>query len=279
MNEKEKKKLYGLIYLAEEKNASARATDHFDEISSSLRECELRIDKYDTGARCQDKTLVLYTFKSDNDAILSYLSGFYVKPQIIGLISELLEDDYELASDEEGEYYFETKKVYDIEKLEFAPKHTFEHCEKEVISQLEKAEHSIFTAVAWLTNKNIMNVLIRKAREGVDVIVLVDQGRVPGDTKNYDFVRSYGRLPFLVFPCLNLNDTFQNTMHHKFCIIDNKIVVHGTFNWTIKGEYNDEDLTVDVNESSVNDFTERFKTLRVKYKKTAGFDFSQKFWG
>lgn len=285
----EKKKLYALINLATEKNTTSFGrANHYENIVKLLRQCELRIDEYGEGRLCRDKTLVQYTFKSDSEDVLDELCGTYNKSRVVSLISDLLEDDYELTSDEDGEFTFETKKVYTIEKLEFAPKHTFEHCETELLKELEKAEHSIFAAVAWFTNPHVMDVLIRKANEGVDIVLLLDQGRQQnendnGDMKNYNFISKYGVLPFFVYPCLNLNESFgkeyQNTMHHKYCIIDNKTVVHGTYNWTVKAEYNDEDLTIDTNEKSVSDFYSRFKELRVKYKKLFGWDYSKKFWG
>lgn len=288
MKEFEKKKLYALINHASEKNdVLFGKTKPYEKISELLRQCELRIDKYGEGHLCKDKILVQYIFKSDNEDVLNELC-FYYKKYVVSLISDLLEDDYELVSDEDGEFTFETKIAYDIEKLEFAPKHTFEHCEADLLTELEKAEHSIFAAVAWFTNPRIMDVLIRKANEGVDIVLLLDQGRQPnesdkGDMKNYNFISQYGQLPFLVCPCLNLNESFgkeyQNIMHHKYCIIDNKTVVHGTYNWTIKAEYNDEDMTIDTNEKSVADFNNRFKQLRVKYNKLFGWDYSKKFWG
>jgi phosphatidylserine/phosphatidylglycerophosphate/cardiolipin synthase-like enzyme len=169
-----------------------------------------------------------------------------------------------------------------IDYLEFAPKHTFEELEKHLIIEIQKAKHSIFAAVAWFTNSNIMNALKERANEGIDVILLVDKGQPPGNTRTYEFIKKCGVLPFYVYPCLSLGtymgSTYQNTMHHKFCIIDNKVVVYGTYNWTTKAEYNDEDLTIDDNKKSVDDFTNRFCELRKKYSKIYGSEYSSEFW-
>ncbi len=284
MREFEKKKLYGLINLAEQEANKGNAFSHkYENIAELLRQCELRIDEFEGARCCRDKNTVRYTFKATDQEVLNQLTGLF-KSDIVGLIEELLEDDFELSMDEYGEVIFETKLVQDIEKLEVAPKHTFENCQKVLIGELEKAEHSIFAAVAWFTNENVLDVLIKKAKEGVDVVLLLDQGRKPnppvdkGDTKNYCFISSKGYLPFHVYPCLNLNQSFQNIMHHKFCIIDNKVVVHGTYNWTKKAEYNDEDITIDGNDKSVADFNERFKSLRVKYKKIYTWNCPNSFW-
>ena len=55
-------------------------------------------------------------------------------------------------------------------------------------------------------------------------------------------------------------------MHHKFCIIDFKEVLHGTYNWTNNAQYNDEDIEIDKNESTVVKFMNRFNELLAKYK-------------
>lgn len=288
MREFEKKRLYALINLAESKKDYKVCLTHpYEKIADLLKQCELIIDKYGEGICCKDKTLVCYTFKSDSNDVLNDLNHVFYKKMVVELLQNLLEDDLELIS-EDGEFTFKTKLAYNLDKLEFAPKHTFENCEEELLNELEKAEHSIFAAVAWFTNPKVMEVLIKKANEGVDIVLLLDQGHEPdgndkGDMKNYNFISKYGTLPFLVCPCLNLNENFgkeyQNIMHHKYCIIDNKTVVHGTYNWTIKAEYNDEDMTTDSNEKSVSDFCDRFKKLRIKYNKKFGFDYSSKFWG
>ena len=277
----EGKKLQSLINLAIEKNNNQDNNQFpYGFLASLLKECELRIDEYPNGANSLDKTLVLYTFKSTNEDVLAELNS--LSKYLINICQELLEDRYELAHDD-GEQIFETKLERQIDQLQFAPKNIFENLEKQLIIEIEKARHSIFAAVAWFTNPKIMNTLIEKASEGVDIIVLVDQGQNPCDTRSYDFVIRYVDLPFLVSPCLNLNTSFGNTyknlMHHKFCIIDNEVVVHGTYNWTTKAEYNDENLTIDSNKQTVDVFMSQFRELRKKYNKLFGFDYSKHFWG
>ena len=55
-------------------------------------------------------------------------------------------------------------------------------------------------------------------------------------------------------------------MHHKFCIIDFEKVIHGTYNWTNNAEYNNEDIAVDKNDSSIRVFLDRFTELLAEYK-------------
>ena len=263
MREFEKKKLYALINLAKEKKNETLGLAHpFVIIAELLQDCELRIDKYGDGIFCKDKTLVTYTFKSDNQDTLNELTDFYYKPRIVDLIQSLLEDNLELNS-EDGELTFETKLVYDLEKLEFAPEVTFEDCENTIIKNLELAEHSIYVAMAWLTNHKIMKVLIEKSSSGIPIIVVADNNE-----SNLKFKAKYPNLNFPIFYVTNFGTYFDNptTMHLKFCIIDNSIVISGTFNWSERANFNKESLSVDKNESSVNSYLSEFKSLLVEHK-------------
>lgn len=261
MKENEKKRLYGLINLAYQKNGKKDDYSHpYGVIYNSLKSCELRIDKYSCGARCPDKDLVNYVFKYDDDEIYTSLS--YVKKSLVLLCETLLDDDEEMCTDEDAEITVEFKKTYDLEKLEFAPKNSFENCENIVLKNIRNAIHSIYIAMGWLTNEKIINELITKSNEGIDIFVIVDNNDI-----NINARKKHPQLPFPVFYVTNMNIYWNNhtTMHLKFCIIDNSKVIYGTYNWTEKANYNDESITEDNNINSVNDYLKEFKLLKVKY--------------
>ena len=52
-------------------------------------------------------------------------------------------------------------------------------------------------------------------------------------------------------------------MHHKFCIIDLEKVIHGSFNWSKKAEYNRESVEVVKRRNSAEEFAEQFKKIRL----------------
>ena len=43
----------------------------------------------------------------------------------------------------------------------------FENIANRITLELEAAQHTIYIAVAWFTNRNLFNVLLEKAKEGV----------------------------------------------------------------------------------------------------------------
>lgn len=264
MSNKESEKLNCLINLAIEKNdGEDNYNTPYGSLANDLKECELHFDYLmECPRKSQYNRIINYTFKVTNKEIQESL--LMRKKYLIEMCEEILEDDYELPSDEDGYPSIDIKFVRAISKLATPPKTTFEKCADVIIRNIANAEHSILVAVAWFTNPNIMQALIKKSEEGLAIAIIVDAGGV-NDTKNRDFIAKYPDLKFPIYFATNINWEYKNFMHHKFCIIDNQIVLHGTFNWTVKAQYNDEDVTEDKNETTVTTFVERFKELRKKY--------------
>lgn len=53
-------------------------------------------------------------------------------------------------------------------------------------------------------------------------------------------------------------------MHEKFCIIDLKTVIHGTFNWTNAANYNRETISIDKNSATSQVFADEFIKLKTR---------------
>ena len=112
----------------------------------------------------------------------------------------------------------------------------FTDIESVIAQQLKAAAKSIYVAVAWLTNPRLIAVLSEKVKAGVEVVVVVND-----DKRNlgvsYTPITGYGGKVRLI-------TKEEGLMHHKFCIIDNSILLMGSFNWTLQSSRNHEDLLV-----------------------------------
>ena len=53
-------------------------------------------------------------------------------------------------------------------------------------------------------------------------------------------------------------------VHHKFCIIDIKLVIHGSYNWTGSATYNNEAITIAENRELAEKFSSEFIKLKTK---------------
>lgn len=266
-NEKELSKIINYI----QKNQTSSINYRF--LDQDLLKCELRIDKYEhVRTRALGKTAVLYTFKTnDKDC---YEDLLLKKKPLIEVSQELLDDDYELVFDDDGDPIIEIKYVdEELDYIQAAPKITFENCVDIVIKNLEDAQVSIIGAVAWITNKKILDVLVEKANEGVLINLIADNNKRNIDFRNNN--PSYKILPFPISYVTNMNrDIWGNnaTMHLKYCIIDTKKVLYGTFNWTERACINDEDIHEDSNPSSIKTYIDKYYDLCKKYNTFYDYD-------
>jgi Phosphatidylserine/phosphatidylglycerophosphate/cardiolipin synthases and related enzymes len=89
------------------------------------------------------------------------------------------------------------------------------------------AKSSIYFAQFTITHPDIAQVLIKKAKEGIDVKGIME----------YEQIGSYSKYPW--FELMNMDvkkdKNYCFVFHHKFFIIDEEIVINGSLNPTISG--------------------------------------------
>ena len=62
-------------------------------------------------------------------------------------------------------------------------------------------------------------------------------------------------------------DSSENHMHHKFAVIDSKVLVNGSFNWTRSAtDYNQENILVTDEPKLVSAYLEEFESLWLEFK-------------
>lgn len=130
----------------------------------------------------------------------------------------------------------------------------FEDIQKQIIEQIQNARFCIWIAVAWFTDKLIMRELYNKKQDGLNVrLVIID------DKINAEYGIKYEDF----FDTLRVKPTgkFQNMMHHKFCVIDLKTVIHGSYNWTSRAKYNNETISIDHGKKIAEKFALEFIEL------------------
>ena len=140
-------------------------------------------------------------------------------------------------------------------------KHHSQNIQNVILRELFTANQSIKIAVAWFTNDLLFQPLLLKLATGVkvDLILNKDEINLSSSIDFNLFVKSGGNLYW--------NDT-NRLMHEKFCIIDDRVVITGSYNWTNKAESNYESISVFTNEEeSLRDYKTRFATLSKGFTK------------
>ena len=106
----------------------------------------------------------------------------------------------------------------------------FENIETNIIEYFSAAESNIIIAVAWFTNTKIFRAILDCLSRGVDVslITLYDQINLNGGLRFQKLIDLGGKL--------YLSTNANSIMHNKYCVIDNKYVISGSYNFTYYAE-------------------------------------------
>lgn len=141
----------------------------------------------------------------------------------------------------------------------------FENILSVIQNELSNAKKSVKVAVSWFTNYALFKQIKGLVQNGIKVQMII----------NNDLINNGGY-------CLDLNELIQeedfelslveypHLLHHKFCIIDDEVVINGSYNWTRFSASNYENITVfrgleNVVESFCNEFDNILQAA--KYKK------------
>ena len=130
----------------------------------------------------------------------------------------------------------------------------YDNPRKEIIKNINQAEAFINIAMYIFTDKEIAIPLAKARERGVKVRLYLDQDQV-------DYKYSQSR--FLVQKGIKTRISTNNyIMHNKFAIIDNRILLTGSYNWTFSANHrNDENLMVIDDPEIIEIFQNQFEKL------------------
>lgn len=132
-----------------------------------------------------------------------------------------------------------------------------------LISLLEQSTSSLKIAVTWLTNHDLFDVVLKKLENTafqIDLIVLNDKINNKIEGVNFQSLIDKGGNFYY--------SNIDRMVHHKFCIIDDKIVITGSYNWTYYAEQRNWEniLIIDENEI-VKAYIQEFKKVKEHHEK------------
>ena len=130
----------------------------------------------------------------------------------------------------------------------------YDNPQKEIIKNINQAEAFINIAMYIFTDKEIALPLVKAQERGVKVRLYLDKDQV-------DYQYSQSR--FLMQKGIKIRISSNNyIMHHKFAIIDNRILLTGSYNWTFSANNrNDENLMVIDDPEIITRYQNQFEKL------------------
>jgi len=91
-----------------------------------------------------------------------------------------------------------------------------------IIEELNKAKESIDIAMYYFTDRELANAVIDAYNRGVKVRVYLDKDQKEAKYSKSRYLAKYGiAIRYSSNPYI---------MHHKFCVVDNEVVITGSYN-------------------------------------------------
>jgi len=185
--------------------------------------------------------------------------NFYNNNNLIIIHSKYLTENYEAEFEELWDKKFASgeKVKHPIihlngKKIEnyFCPE---DSCTEHVIDALNEAKENIYFMTFFFTSNVIGDALITKHEEGVDIKGIFEKRGI-SEWSEYQRLEEKGIDVKL--------DNNKYTMHHKVFIIDNKIVITGSFNPTKSAnEENDENVLIIHDEDIAREYLKEFERI------------------
>lgn len=112
-----------------------------------------------------------------------------------------------------------------------------ERCDTVITDILGRAHRYVYVAVYSFTSDLLADALIELKNRGVDVKVVIEEQQANVRGSEYERLKNAG---------IDVRiDGNPDLMHHKFAVIDDELVITGSYNWSAAAEEkNDENLVV-----------------------------------
>lgn len=126
-----------------------------------------------------------------------------------------------------------------------------------ILFEINNSSKSIYLAMAYFTDRDIANAIINAKNRNV-VVDIVLSSNVNNEVVKKMFIDSN-----VSVHAFDTGDD-RGIMHHKFCLIDGRISINGSYNYSFNASNNNvENITVSDDINIYNQFLEEFE--RIKY--------------
>lgn len=136
----------------------------------------------------------------------------------------------------------------------------FEDIEQRIIKEINDAHYAIFVSVAWFTNKKLFNALLEKAKQNCYVSIIIQLDEI-----NSQCGIDYSQIQVGRSECFEISKDAE-LLHDKFCVIDFKKVITGSYNWTYKASHNSENIIILDDPSVATQYICRFEQQKAKFQ-------------
>lgn len=167
------------------------------------------------------------------------------------IILEAKKDNYKIVSNLQNAFKIIDRYSFRFNKVYFSPGNEI----KEEISQLlREAQSNIDLCVFTITDNELASQIISCQRRGIKVRLITDDEKTMAKGSEISRLEKAG-IPIKI-------DHSHYHMHNKFGIIDKRIAITGSFNWTYTAtKHNQENLLATSKYEIVKQYLDEFERL------------------
>ncbi|MDE2028892.1 MAG: phospholipase D family protein [Candidatus Omnitrophica bacterium] len=127
-------------------------------------------------------------------------------------------------------------------------------CLKTVLDGINKSQKSIDVAMFYFTSKAIAQALVAAKGREVKIRIILDKNQEQ---------ETFSKSRYLIKKGIEVRYyQGEGLMHNKFAVIDGRLLITGSFNWTPTADWqNEENMIVIVNNEVVKKYQQRFAVL------------------
>lgn len=133
----------------------------------------------------------------------------------------------------------------------------FDDLENIIKDKLMKANYNVKIAVAWINFKLYGDIFNRLLDSGVHLSIIINDDFI--NNKYMDMINVLRQKGAKIK--LQQMATGYQKMHHKFCVVDDSLVLLGSYNWSTNASKNFEDLLITDESIVIQKLNEEFKLI------------------
>lgn len=134
----------------------------------------------------------------------------------------------------------------------------FQDIQEQIVDAIKSSNTEIKIAVAWFTDKTLFSELLDCLNRNISIQLIIRYDEInclegSHSVEFNQFIANGGKL-FFAKP--------DYPLHDKFCIIDDSILINGSYNWTYYARQNNHENIVVTNESNIiSEFKVEFDSI------------------
>ena len=123
---------------------------------------------------------------------------------------------------------------------------------------LANAKSEILIAAAWFTDPVLFDIVLDQLRKNIKVSIIIADNS-DNEKLAFDEITKLGGF------CIKIKSVGFGMMHQKFCVIDQLIAIHGSYNFTLNARNNNhESVIYTTHKETVQNLINNFNIIKAK---------------